>query len=104
MKPKRPESDTQDDLFKIRLVDLLYPRHELFQLTNLIDWDHLDEAFGCYFEPEQGAPALPTRLIAGLHYLKHAEGLSDEAVVARWAENPYWRVPRTSAEQPMMLC
>jgi transposase, IS5 family len=34
---------------------------------------------------------LPTRLIAGLHYLKHAFGHSDEEVVALWVENPYWQ-------------
>ena len=37
------------------------------------------------------APGKPTRLVAGLLYLQHAFALSDEAVVARWAENPYWQ-------------
>ena len=27
----------------------------------------------------------------GLHYLKHAFDLSDEEVVLRWVENPYWQ-------------
>jgi transposase, IS5 family len=27
----------------------------------------------------------------GLHYLKHAFNESDESVVARWIENPYWQ-------------
>ncbi len=40
---------------------------------------------------EAGRPAISTRLIAGLHYLKHTYGLSDEQVVQRWAENPYWQ-------------
>jgi IS5 family transposase len=30
-------------------------------------------------------------LIAGLFYLKHAFNLSDEALVVRWVENPYWQ-------------
>ncbi|MGY6276403.1 transposase [Methylomonas sp. MgM2] len=34
---------------------------------------------------------MPTRLIAGFHYLKHAFARSDEAVVAQWLENPYWQ-------------
>lgn len=33
--------------------------------------------------------AMSTRLMAGLHLFKHMEGLSDEAVCARWVENPY---------------
>ncbi|MGJ0484675.1 MAG: transposase [Methylomicrobium sp.] len=38
-----------------------------------------------------GAPALPICLNAGLHYLKHAFALSDEQVVGRWVDNPYWQ-------------
>ena len=33
----------------------------------------------------------PTRLMVGLHYLKHAYQLSDEEVIRRWVENPYWQ-------------
>jgi len=29
--------------------------------------------------------------MAGLHLLKHMDGLSDEAVCTRWVENPYWQ-------------
>ena len=29
--------------------------------------------------------------MVGLHYLKHAFGLSDELVVQQWVENPYWQ-------------
>ena len=34
---------------------------------------------------------MPIRLMAGLHYLKHAFGLLDEAVVKSWRANPYWQ-------------
>jgi transposase, IS5 family len=37
MHPKRQETETQYDLFKIALADLLNPRHELFVLANQID-------------------------------------------------------------------
>jgi IS5 family transposase len=91
MKPKSQETSGQIDLFNTPLADLLNPRHELYQLAQLIDWKTIDDAFGQYFVATQGAPALSTRLVAGLHYLKHAFALSDEAVVARWLENPYWQ-------------
>jgi len=29
--------------------------------------------------------------LAGLHYLKYTFNESDESVVARWVENPYWQ-------------
>ena len=91
MKPKSQETSGQIDLFNTPLADLLNPRHEFYQLAHLIDWKTIDDSFGQYFVATQGAPALPTRLVAGLHYLKHAFALSDEAVVARWLENPYWQ-------------
>lgn len=91
MKPKSQETSGQIDLFNTPLADLLNTRHALYQLAQLIDWQTIDESFGQYFVATQGAPALSTRLVAGLHYLKHAFALSDEAVVARWLENPYWQ-------------
>lgn len=38
-----------------------------------------------------GAPAKSVRLMVGLHYLKYAFNETDESVVARWVENPYWQ-------------
>jgi IS5 family transposase len=92
MKPKRPQEVVQNDIFKTCLDEFLNPKHELYQLTSKMDWARLDEEFGRFFEAENGAPALPTRLIADLHYLKHAEGLSDEAVVKRWlrTDRSHW--------------
>jgi IS5 family transposase len=44
-----------------------------------------------YEEAVVGQPPKPTRLMAGLLYLKHTFALSDEEVVARWVENAYWQ-------------
>jgi IS5 family transposase len=44
-----------------------------------------------FFPSVTGRPATPPRLVAGLLYLQHAYRLSDEAVVARWVENPYYQ-------------
>ena len=51
-------------------------------------WSAFDESFGKFFKPI-GRPAKSTRLMVGLHYLKHVYNLSDEEVVERWVENPY---------------
>lgn len=90
MKPQRPPETPTDDLFRSRLDNLIDRRHELVRLSSLIDWEHFDAEWGAAF-CEHGRPAIATRLIAGLHYLKHTYGLSDEQVVQRWAENPYWQ-------------
>ena len=44
-----------------------------------------------FFPSHKGRPATEPRLVAGLLYLQHAYRLSDEAVVARWVENPYYQ-------------
>ena len=79
----------QDDLLRPRLVDMIDLRHELAKLTALIDWDVFEREWAGFFPSTTGRPATPPRLVAGLLYLQHAFRLSDEAVVARWVENPY---------------
>ena len=81
-------------MFRESLEAILDPRHELLRLAARIDWDRLDALYGATFVEHVGRPGLPTRLMVGLHLLKHIKGLSDEAVCAAWVENPYFRAPR----------
>ncbi len=85
---KRPRGGK--DLFRERLDAIIDLNHPLVRLSELVAWSDLDEAFGRFYKPV-GRPAKPTRLMVGLHYLKHTYDLSDEEVVARWVENPYWQ-------------
>jgi IS5 family transposase len=80
----------KSDLFRERLEAIIDPRHALVRLAGLVPWSRFDDAFGRFYRPI-GRPAKPTRLMVGLHYLKHVHDLSDEEVVARWVENPYWQ-------------
>jgi transposase, IS5 family len=89
MGPK-PTMPSAGDLYRSCLDQILDPRHELFRLAALIDWDKFDREFGRFYRP-LGRPAKPTRLMVGLSYLQHTFNLSDEAVVQRWIENPYWQ-------------
>ena len=90
MRPKKQERSLSDDLFRHRLDTMLDSRHALCRLAALIDWEGFDPSFGRLYR-ERGRPGKPTRLMVGLSYLKHAFDLSDEEVVARWVENPYWQ-------------
>jgi IS5 family transposase len=90
MRPKEPPASTTDDLFRARLTNIINPRHELVRLAGLIDWPRFDEAFGALYA-EVGRPGKPTRLMVGLHLLKHLCNLSDEVVCERWIENPYYQ-------------
>ena len=91
MRPKESEPSPSFDLFRTRLDNLLDQRHELYRLADLIDWHGFDAAFGELYCPDNGCPAKATRLMVGLQYLKHLYGLSDDGVVLRWVENPYWQ-------------
>lgn len=88
----RPSKQTKSgaDLFRERLDALIDLGHPLARLACIVPWSSFDEAFGKFFKPV-GRKAKPTRLMVGLHYLKHVHDLSDEETVARWVENPYWQ-------------
>jgi len=90
MKP-HPRQDEQDDLLRPRLTDMIDMRHELAKLAALIDWDFFEREWAGFFPSHRGRPATSPRLVAGLLYLQHTYRLSDEAVVARWVENPYYQ-------------
>ena len=88
MKPK--STDSQRSLFSFALEKILDPDHPLVILASRIDWSQFDDLVSeCY--SDEGRPGCTTRLMIGLLYLKHAFNESDESVVERWVENPYWQ-------------
>ena len=91
MKPKKT-NHSQDRLFDQRLSKQLNPNHELCIFSMLLDWHALEDKFGLLFVQDEGKPAKPVRLVLGIMLLQQMYGLSDEAVVVRWVENPYWQL------------
>jgi len=89
MRPKQPETEPQEDLFRARLANLVDRRHALVRLAGLIDWGRFETEFGPLYTDGIGRPGLPTRLMAGLHLPKRMDGLSDEAACARYLDSPY---------------
>ncbi len=89
-KPISTPAAGETDMFRNRLDNMIDMRHELVRLAGLIEWKRFDEAFGSLYA-EKGRPGLPTRLMVGLHMLKHARGISDEQVCAQWIENAYFQ-------------
>src|SRR5262245_61830950 len=90
MRP-REQSRGQDALFRSRLDQIIAMDHELVRLAGLIDWQLLGGKLGEVYSDGPGQPPLPTRLMAGLAILKHSFNLSDEELVRRWVENPYFQ-------------
>ena len=83
------ETRKQKELFRVELVKIIDKRHPLVKLSEVVDWEGLDQVFGRSYYPDIGRPGISTRLMVTLHYLKYAYNLSDEAVVEGWVENPY---------------
>ncbi|HEX7340477.1 MAG TPA: IS5 family transposase [Rhodanobacteraceae bacterium] len=86
--------NTEADLFRARLENMIDMTHPLVRVAQIMPWDDLITAIG-HTLPSIPAGAgrrpLPARLVIGLLYLKHAYNLSDEAVCQRWLENPYFQ-------------
>ncbi len=91
MKPKSTVRNPQRELFRVELLNLIDRGHPLVTLGEKIEWLVFEEQLGRTFDAKTGAPGINTRLMVALHYLKYQYNLSDEAVVARWVENPYWQ-------------
>jgi len=89
MKPKT--TNNHPDLFRSQLSQIINLSHPLCRLADKINWGRLEGEIDQIYGNGCGYPALPTRLLAGLHYLKYTFDQSDEDVIDRWIENPYWR-------------
>ena len=90
MHPKT-QSQPQDELFPSRLEQIIDLKHPLCQLAHKINWSYFEQEFGPLYVEKQGRPGKPIRLLVALHYLKHTFDESDESVVERFLENPYWQ-------------
>jgi len=91
MLKKNPDDIAQDELFKVRLEDIIDPRHELVKLGELVGWDGLEAKLSVFYCADNGRPGSSIRLMAGLCFLKDIKGVSDEELCATWCENPYFQ-------------
>ena len=91
MKAKPIIHERTPDLFRSELSSIIDLKHELCLLAKQINWNFLDKEFEKLFPSRKGCPAIPTRLIVGLFFLKATYKTSDENMPRRWIENPYWQ-------------
>lgn len=87
----KTDKTPQLNIFKIPLNLYIKTDHELCLLSKKIDWDKLEEEFSQYYCSDNGRPSIPIRKIVGVVLLKRVYNQSDESVVERWQENPYWQ-------------
>ncbi len=90
MRPKKPETTGEGDLFRSRLDQIINLKHELVQLGAKLDWDWIDREIAPLYS-DKGRPGIATRFVIGLLLLKHIYGLSDEGACERWVYDPYFQ-------------
>ena len=88
--PTNPEL-APDNASKVRLALLVSHEHPLYRLAEAIDSTRFELELGPLYAEATGRPGLPTRLMVGLHHLKYLFDESDESVVEKWVEKPYWQ-------------
>ena len=72
------------------LSEQLNPSYPIYQLSKVINWESLEADFTRLYS-RRGRPAKAVRLMISLLLLKQLHDLSDDQVVERWVENPYWQ-------------
>ncbi len=87
----KKENDPQLEMFKVPLKHFIKENHELVLLSGKIKWEELERELSIYYCQDNGRPCVPIRTIAGIVLLKRMFNESDESVLDRWVENPYWQ-------------
>ncbi len=90
MRPQKPKTSREGDLFRARLEQIINMKHELVQFAGKIDWDWIDREIAPLYS-DKGRPGIATRFVIGLLLLKHIYDLSDEGVCERWVFDPYFQ-------------
>ena len=62
MRPKKPKTTGEGDLFRARLDQIINMKHELVQLAGKIDWDWIDREIAPLYS-DKGRPGIETQFI-----------------------------------------
>lgn len=87
----KKEKHPQLNMFHVPLKQFINESHELVRLSKKIDWESLEKDLSVYYCEDNGRPGVPIRLIVGIIMLRRMYNQSDESVLDRWVENPYWQ-------------
>lgn len=87
----KKEKTPQLNIFQVPLKQFINESHELVQLSKKIDWENIERDLRVYYCEDNGRPSVPIRLIVGVIMLRRMFNQSDESVLDRWVENPYWQ-------------
>jgi transposase, IS5 family len=60
MRPKKPQTKSEGDLFRAKLEQIINMRNELVQLASRIDWDWIDREIAPLYS-DKGRPGIASR-------------------------------------------
>jgi IS5 family transposase len=89
MKPRNERKTLE--IFKVRLEEIINKLHPLVRLSDTMNWKKLEEKLSEKYAEKMGAPGKEIRLMVGLQYLKYMYNESDEMIVQKFIENPYYQ-------------
>lgn len=81
----------QSDLYRSELENIINLKNPICRLSETIPWHEFESGFEKFYRLDFGRPAKAIRLMVSLLILKQMYNESDETVVSRWCENPYWQ-------------
>ena len=84
------EKNPQLDIFHTTLMQFIDLNRPICILTRKIDWEEVERDFSGFYSSIE-APSVPIRKIVGMMIRKQMYNQSDEQVMERWLENPYWQ-------------
>ena len=87
----KTDKTPQLHMYQVPIIQFINKKHELYQLAERINWDAIEHDLSEYYCVDNGRPSIPIRKIVGVVLLKRMFNESDESVVDRWKENPYWQ-------------
>ena len=86
-----PKRENNGDFFKVDLTKIINEHHPLVRLSDSIKWEELEESIKDKYTENTGSPGKSLRLMLGLEYLKYLYDESDEQIVIKYVENPYYQ-------------
>jgi len=92
VKPSRHSTTINYKLISnINLHRIVDKKNPFVLLSKAMNWLYLEKTFDNFYDSKIGRPAISTRLMITLHFLRYAFDMSDREILRRWTENVYWQ-------------
>ena len=84
----KTDKSPQLHMYQVPIIQFINKEHELYQLSERINWDEIEQDLTEYYCVDNGRPSIPIRKIVGVVLLKRMFNESDESVVTGGKRTP----------------